>query len=318
MHALDPTMYACYGHLAYTCIRPDRSIFRIICVCIVHYMSWSVNCLAHVSVFVHAWAPIACMYRPCLQGDRRGVGARRSKSPAVPWLQPTSRMASSASSDLYDMPNDEGSPRGIRLMTLDTTAGPTPSHLAHDGVKGMLGLFERRVGASAFHDDTSRPGNDAHSSVRRSSGDDERECASCTVRHQPQYAAVMPCAPARPSAGAFVCCGDSVCVCHRTGVDAPMLPLDARGRWVRATKLVVHVVRVCSHRKKRGVSVGCLRRLREIITAVPGGADMTTQEACEKIVKPMCVAAGGMYLAEHQHDRHLSSLLGSESAQMNL
>lgn len=203
------------------------------------------------------------------------------------------RMASSTSSDLYDMPHDEGSPRGMRLMTLDTTAGPVPSHLAHDGVKGMLGLFESRDGsATPMHHDALRLRNDTESSVPRHGGD-ERGCATCSIRHQPQHAAAMPCAPTRPSAGTFVCCGDSVCVCHQTGVDTPIQPFDARGRWVRATRLMMHVVKVCSHRRKSGVSVGCLRRLRDIITAVPGGAEMSTQQACEKIIMPMCVAAGG-------------------------
>ena len=205
-------------------------------------------------------------------------------------------------------------------MTLDPAAGSMPSHLTRDGVKCMLGLFESRNGV-AISTESLTSGTDSKSSKQIGVGEDTAHHATpsphVTLSHS---AATCNLQGSNASSGDASRAGggasefeldmeDTMATSDRNLVmaekqqqqqarataheDTP--PFDARGRWARATQLSVLVARACLPRRRRGASVGCLRVLRSMVAAVAGGVDMTTEEACMQIIKPMCTAAGGTF-----------------------
>lgn len=260
----------------------------------------------------------------CAQGPH-GVQASRGANQKPPSVAHSNEMTSTP-------PTASRSPREVRLMTLDSAAGSVPSHLRRDGVKGMLCLFESRADAATSTSSSSsatskRSGESTKSSKRIGVGED-------SARRLPTSAAAAPTTPSNNAAQAHTplldqqgADGSSGDTNHSSGGTAEFdldmedmmaksdtrlpfteqrhladatfhacaRPFDARGRWASATRLSALVARACLPRRRRGASVGCLRVLRNMVTAVAGRNVMTTEEACVKIIKPMCTAAGGTF-----------------------
>jgi hypothetical protein len=219
----------------------------------------------------------------------------------------TSDTTFSSSSSTAARPPGMGLPRGARLMTLDPAAGSVPSHAAKHGVRGMLGLFESR-------DEGGPPiskSREEHPTVMPSDTPTAAAAAGQRVAHDSPHVQTHASSLASSlvtgnSTGASATHGRSALLgIEVEGVGAhgeseadqhqTAGGVGVRGGWRRGGKLAAHVALACSPSRPpaRGVSVECLKRLRDVIVSVDGGVAMTTEQACRHIVKPACVAAGG-------------------------
>jgi hypothetical protein len=215
----------------------------------------------------------------------------------------------SSSSDTATRPAAMGLPRGARLMTLDPAAGSVPSHAAKHGVRGMLGLFESRNEGSAISKSRARESREEHPTVMPTDTPTAAAAASQRVAHDSQHVQTHASSLASSlvtgnSTGASATHGRSALLgievegAHgESEADEQQSAggVGARGGWRRGGKLAAHVALACSPSRPsaKGVSVECLKRLRDVIVSVDGGVSMTTEQACRNIVKPACVTAGG-------------------------
>jgi hypothetical protein len=219
----------------------------------------------------------------------------------------TSDTTFSSSSSTATRPAAMGLPRGARLMTLDPAAGSVPSHAAKHGVRGMLGLFESRneggppISKSREEHPTVMPTDTptaaAAAASQRVAHDNQHVQTHASSLASSLVTGNSTGAPATHGRSALLgievegvgAHGESEADEQKSAGDG------ARGGWRRGGKLAAHVALACSPSRPsaRGVSVECLKRLRDVIVSVDGGVSMTTEQACRHIVKPACVSAGG-------------------------